>query len=46
LYPEELRFNAIKAVAKIGGGRAESLLKSLIKDRSKQIRAFVERELS
>jgi HEAT repeat protein len=44
LYPEELRFNAVKAVAKIGGTRAESLLKSLLKDRSKQIRAFVERE--
>jgi HEAT repeat protein len=46
LYPEELRFDAVKAVAKIGGVRAEKLLKSLVKDRSKQIRALLENELS
>jgi len=46
LYPEELRFNAVKAVAEIGGVQAEKLLKSLIKDRSKQIRALAEHELT
>lgn len=46
LYPEELRFNAVKAVAEIGGVQAEKLLKSLIKDRSKQIRALAKHELT
>ena len=46
LYPEELRFNAVKAVAEIGGVQAEKLLKSLIKDRSKQIRALAEHKLA
>jgi HEAT repeat protein len=46
LYPEELRFNAVKAVAEIGGAKSEKLLKSLTKDRSKQIRSLVEKKLS
>jgi HEAT repeat protein len=40
-YPEELRFEAVKAVAEIGGVQADDFLKTLNRDRSKQIRNFV-----
>jgi HEAT repeat protein len=40
-FPEDLRYKAVKAVAEIGGVRAENLIKSLNRDRSKKIRAFI-----
>jgi HEAT repeat protein len=40
-FPDELRFKAVKAVAEIGGVRAEKFLKTLDRDRSKKIRNFV-----
>ncbi len=40
-FPEDLRFEAVKAVAEIGGVRADDFLKALSHDRSKQIRNFV-----
>jgi len=46
LFPDDLRFSAVKAVAEIGGVRAEELLKNLSRDRSKKIRSFVEQKLS
>jgi HEAT repeat protein len=45
-FSEDLRYKAVKAVAEIGGVRAESLIKSLVRDRSKKIRAFVEEKHS
>ncbi len=44
LYPDDLRFNAVQAISEIGGVRAEELLKSLKRDRSKSIRAFIEQK--
>jgi HEAT repeat protein len=40
-FSDDLRYKAVKAVAEIGGVRAEELLKSLNRDRSKKIRAFL-----
>lgn len=40
-FPDELRFKAVKAMAEIGGVRAEKFLKTLDRDRSKKIRNFV-----
>ena len=40
-FPEDLRFEAVKAIAEIGGVRADDFLKTLNRDRSKQIRNFV-----
>lgn len=45
-FPEDLRFEAVKAVAEIGGVRSEKFLKTLSRDRSKKIRTFVEEKLS
>jgi HEAT repeat protein len=45
-FPDDLRYKAVKAVAEIGGVRAEGLIKSLSRDRSKKIRAFVAERLS
>jgi len=45
-FPEDLRFEAVKAVAEIGGVRAETLLKDLNRDRSKKIRTFITGKLS
>ncbi|MBN1695335.1 HEAT repeat domain-containing protein [candidate division WOR-3 bacterium] len=45
-FSDELRFEAVKAVAEIGGVRAEGLLKTLSRDRSKKIRTFVTERLS
>jgi len=39
-YHEDLRFDALKAVAKIGGSNAREIIKSLHKDHSKKIREF------
>jgi hypothetical protein len=41
-FPEDLRFEAVKAVAEIGGVRAENFLKTLNRDRSKKIRTYIE----
>ncbi len=40
-FSEDLRFEAVKAIAEIGGVQAEKLLKSLERDRSKKIRKFL-----
>ena len=45
-FPDDLRFEAVKAIAEIGGVRAESFLKALSRDRSKKIRTFVMGKLS
>ncbi len=45
-FPDDLRYKAVKAVAEIGGVHAEGLIKSLNRDRSKKIRAFVAERLS
>jgi len=45
-FPDELRFEAVKAVSEIGGVRADGILKTLNRDRSKKIRTFVMGKLS
>ena len=45
-FPEDLRFEAVRAIAEIGGVRAESFLKTLNRDRSKKIRAFTTKKLT
>ncbi|MEO0293710.1 MAG: HEAT repeat domain-containing protein [candidate division WOR-3 bacterium] len=45
-FPEDLRYKATKAVAEIGGVKAEEILKSLTKDYSKKIRTLVLESLS
>jgi HEAT repeat protein len=45
-FSEDLRFEAVKAVAEIGGVKSETLLKTLNRDRSKQIRTFVTKRFS
>ena len=45
-FPDDLRFEAVKAIAEIGGVRAESFLKALNRDRYKKIRTFVMERLS
>ncbi len=42
-YSEDLRFNALRAVAKIGGPKAKKIIKTLQKDHSKKIRDFAVR---
>jgi len=42
-YSEDLRFDALRAVAKIGGPKAKEIINSLQKDHSKKIRDFVVR---
>jgi len=39
-YPEELRFDALRAVVKIGGPESKDIMRSLQKDHSKKIRDF------
>jgi len=45
-FPEDLRFEAVKAMAEIGGVRAEKFFKTLERDRSKKIRIFVTKKRS
>ena len=45
-YPEELRFDALKAVARIGGSKAKEIISSLQKDHSKKIRDFALKAIS
>ncbi len=45
-YPEELRFDALKAVARIGGSKAKEIMSSLQKDHSKKIRDFAVKAIS
>ncbi len=44
-FPDDLRFEAVRAIAEIGGVRADDFLKTLNRDRSKKIRTFVSKKI-